>query len=214
MLQVCVCVCVGGPREVRGEGAVCVLFFCVVGCGGHPQAIGLGRGGWVPRPDPQDSPAALGRAVTAELGRLQVDPMGPFVVGDVRDVLMGLGVPVQLQAPILRSLFVTFPILSVVCVSSLSRMLHTRILIGPSSPSAYPFSLAAPPHPSSSPLRSRCRTLYPSGPCDGSFLILAFARASIAMATSRGRCSKIRCGSLASPRGVLSQSQIPSDHSI
>ena len=141
-----VCICVlGGPREARGEGAVCVLFFCVVGCGGHPQAIGLGRRGWVPRPDPQDSPAALGRAVTAELGRLQVDPMGPFVVDDVRDVLLGLGVPVQLQAPILRSLFVTFPILSVVCVSSLSRMLHTRILIGPSSPSAYPSSLAAPP---------------------------------------------------------------------
>jgi hypothetical protein len=41
----------------------------------------------------------LGRAVAAQLERLQLGPHGPFVVDDVRDVLRGLGVPPRLQEP-------------------------------------------------------------------------------------------------------------------
>lgn len=45
----------------------------------------------------QEPPRFLGRAVTVQLGLLQLEPQGPFVADDVRNVLVGLGVPVQLQ---------------------------------------------------------------------------------------------------------------------
>ena len=41
----------------------------------------------------------LGRAVAAQLERLQLGPHGPFVVDDVRDVLRGIGVSPRLQEP-------------------------------------------------------------------------------------------------------------------
>lgn len=39
----------------------------------------------------------LRRAVTAQLVLLRLEPLGPYIADDARDVLQGLGVPVPLQ---------------------------------------------------------------------------------------------------------------------